>query len=359
MNRRLSEVQRSLRQEASSGILNERPRQDFEWITLPMGPSPRLDAGAVQIGHSLYCIAGYESQEHVINVVDRFDLARCRWAEQIPMPMGMPQSHLALACEGDRYIYSAGGQLGPRCSPAVADVFAFDTFDRVWLSLPPLPEPRYAATMQFWRGRLHVLGGSQPDRYTPASEHWSLGVGSGRTTERRWRVEPSVPRGGMHRASAVVHDRLYVFGGQEGDFIAVPGDPNFTCTGDTVEYIYADVYQMDQVNLDWVRLPDMPLPSSHIEFSVVVDGPLVYVAGGSCYKDPQTFAIELTDVIQEFDTRDRTWALGGRLPFRVKTCLTALYDGWLYMSAGQRDRGPDDPRPGAVESGMWRAKLVS
>ena len=227
MNRRLWEVQRSVHQEASSRILKERSRRDFEWVTLPSGPSPRLDAGAVQVGHSLYCIAGYESQEHVLGVVDRFDLARCRWADQLPIPTGMPQSHLALTCEEDRYIYSAGGQLGPRCCPAVADVFAFDTLDRVWLSLPPLPESRYAATMQFWRGRLHVLGGSRPDRYTAASEHWSLGVGNGRTAERRWRVEPPIPRGGMHRA-AVVDDRLYVFGGQEGissPFQATPTSP--------------------------------------------------------------------------------------------------------------------------------------
>ena len=359
MNRRLSEVLRSFLRKPSSRTLKQGPAKQFEWIALPPGPSPRLDAGAVQIGHSLYCIAGYEDQEHVLNVVDIFDLAQCRWADQIPIPAGMAQSHLALACETNRYIYAGGGQVGPRCSPAVADVFAFDTLDREWLSLPPLPEPRYAATMQFWRGRLHFVGGSMPDRYTPASEHWSLGVRNGRTTERRWRVERPIPRGGMHRASAVVQDRMYVFGGQEGDFIAIPGDPNFTCTGDTVEYIYADVYQWDPVDDYWVRLPDMPVPSSHHEFSVVVDGLRVFVAGGSIYKDPQTFDIELTDVIQVFDTRARTWALAGHLPFRVKTCITALYDGWLYMTAGQRDRGPDDHRPGAVESSMWRARLVS
>lgn len=333
--------------------------QDLEWIALPSGPSRRLDAGAVQIGHSLFCIGGYESQEHVLSVMDRFDLARCEWAERIPFPTGMPQSHLALACDGERYIYSAGGQVGPRCRPAVADAFAFDTLDHEWLSLPPLPEARYAATMQLWRDRLHILGGAMPDRYTPASEHWSLGVSNGRATEKHWRVEVPIPRGGMHRASAVVDDRLYVFGGQEGDFIAIPGDPDFTCTGETVEHIYADAYQWDPDSGGWLRLPDMPVPSSHIEFSVVVAGHLVFLVGGSCFKDPQTFEIELTDAIQVFDTRTRTWALAGHLPFRVKTCMTALHDGWLYMSAGQRDRSPDDPRPGAVENGMWRARLVN
>jgi hypothetical protein len=333
-------------------------RGNLKWIRLPSGPFPRLDAGAIQIGKLLYCIGGYKDQDHVLNLIDIFDLARCEWIDQIPIPPGVPQSHLALACEEDRYIYSAGGQVGPRCNPATADAFVFDTLKRTWHSLPSLPEPRYAATMQLWRGRLHILGGAMSDRYTPASDHWSLGVKSGQAIESEWKLEPPIPRGGMHRASAVIHDKLHVFGGQEGDFIPIAGDPNFACTGNTVEYVYADVFQLDQNNDGWTRLPDMPVPGSHTEFSIVVEEHLVHIAGGSCYKDPQTFEIELTDLIQVFDTRSQTWKVAGQLPFRVKTCMTALYNGWLYVGAGQRDQGPHDPRPGAVENGMWRTRLI-
>lgn len=332
--------------------------QNLEWIRLPSGPFPRLDAGAVQIGNLLYCIGGYEDQGHVLDFINIFDLARCEWTDQIPIPSGVPQSHLALACEADRYIYFAGGQVGPHCNPATAGVFIFDTLDRTWNSLPPLPEPRYAATMQLWQDRLHVLGGAKQDRYTPANDHWSMGVKMGQTMEMEWKVEPSLPRGGMHRASAVVNGKLYVFGGQEGDFIPIPGDPNFACSGDTVEYVYADVFQLNQNSDEWSRLADMPVPSSHTEFSIVVDNHLVYIAGGSCYKDPHTFEIELIDLIQEFDTHTQTWKIAGHLPFRVKTCMTAFHDGWLYISAGQRDQGPDDPRPGPVENCMWRARLI-
>jgi hypothetical protein len=340
-------------------MLKSNTVQDFEWITLPPGPTRRLDAGAIQIGRSLFCWGGYESQDHVLSVVDRFDLDRCEWAERMPMPTEVPQSHFALAGDGERYIYAASGQVGPRCCHAVAATFAFDILEHKWHSLPSLPEARYAATMQLWRGRLHIVGGAKPDRYTPASEHWSLGVRNGHTTEKCWRVETPIPRGGMHRASAVVDDRFFVLGGQEGDFIAIPGDPDYSCTGETVEHIYADVYQWNPVDSGWMRLPDMPVPSSHIDFSVVVADHLIFLVGGSRFKDPITFEIELTDVVQVYDTRARTWALAGHLPFRVKTCMTALYDGWLYMSAGQRDRGPDDPRPGAIENGMWRARLIN
>ncbi|HVQ39594.1 MAG TPA: kelch repeat-containing protein, partial [Pyrinomonadaceae bacterium] len=85
------------------------PASDFVWETLPSGPSPRLDAGAIQIGNLLYCIGGYVDQNKVLSVIDVWDLTRCSWGDQIPMPDKMPQSHIALATDG-RFIYSAGGQ---------------------------------------------------------------------------------------------------------------------------------------------------------------------------------------------------------------------------------------------------------
>ena len=99
------------------------------------------------------------------------------------MPPEIPQTHVALSCEADRYIYLAGGQLGPRCRPAVADVFVWDLVENTWNTLPPLPEARYAPTMQFFGGRLHLIGGAKPDRYTPVNDHLSLGVAGGRALD--------------------------------------------------------------------------------------------------------------------------------------------------------------------------------
>ena len=45
------------------------------------------------------------------------------------------------------------------------------------------------------------------------------------------------------------------------------------------------------------------------------------------------------------------------MPYRVKTTLAALWDGWLYFTSGQRDRGPLDPYPKKVIGKTWRTKL--
>lgn len=51
------------------------------------------------------------------------------------------------------------------------------------------------------------------------------------------------------------------------------------------------------------------------------------------------------------------WSVIGKLPYRVKTTLTGYWDGYLYFTSGQRDRGPDNPQPRKVVANTWRTKL--
>lgn len=53
----------------------------------------------------------------------------------------------------------------------------------------------------------------------------------------------------------------------------------------------------------------------------------------------------------------QTWSVIGKLPYRIKTTLTGFWDGWLYFTSGQRDRGPENPQPRKVIGEMWRTKL--
>lgn len=337
-----------------SATFADLPAPELHWEKMAPAPVPRLDGAAIQIRNHLYVFAGYGTIDYVHSHVDTYNFTDNTWGGRFDMPKEMAHSHLGMATDG-RYIYVVTGQHGPHCRGPTARTFVLDTETKQWLDMPPLPVPRYAPATQLWRGRLHVMGGSKENRHTPGVEHWSIAVRNGKVLEKEWRSEIPIPRGGPHRACVVVDDRLYVIGGQEGDFMAKPGSPIFKCSRRN-EVVYNDVYMLDD-DMKWKVLPPMPKPDSHIEFAWVVVNNSIVLVGGTTDKHPETKKMVLVGEVFQFNLDTLKWSVIGKLPFRVKTTLVGLWDGWLYFTSGQRDKGPDDPAPKKVINEMWRTKL--
>ncbi|KAK6913006.1 hypothetical protein RJ641_022607 [Dillenia turbinata] len=355
-----------------SSTFADLPAPEWKWEPMPPAPVPRLDGAAIQIKNLLYVFAGYGTIDYVHSHVDVFNFTNNTWGGRFPMPKDMANSHLGMATDG-RYIYVVSGQYGPQCRKPIAKTFVLDTETKKWESMPPLPAPRYAPATQLWRGRLHVMGGSKENRHTPGLEHWSLAVKNGKALEKEWRDEVPIPRGGPHRACVVVNDRLFVIGGQEGDFMAKPGSPIFKCSR-RHEVVYGDVYMLDN-DMKWKVLAPMPKPNSHIEFSWVIVNNSIIIVGGTTEKHPvnkrmilvgEVFQFHLDSLVycDEFLKTDlvlwcplQKWSVIGKLPYRVKTTIAGFWNGWLYFTSGQRDQGPDNPQPRKVIADMWRTKL--
>lgn len=330
------------------------PAPQLVWEKMKTSPVPRLDGAAIQIRNLFFVFAGYADINNVHSHVDIYNFDDGTWGGRFDMPKEMAHSHLGMATDG-RYIYIVNGQYGPQCRGPTSDTFVLDTETKQWSGLPPLPVPRYAPATQLWRGRLHVMGGSKENRHTPGLEHWSLAVKNGKALEKEWRSEIPIPRGGPHRACVVANDRLYVLGGQEGDFMAKPGSPIFKCSR-RMEVVYPDVYMLDD-EMKWKALPPMPKPNSHIEFAWVLVNNSIVIAGGTTEKHPETKKMVLNGEVFQFNLNTLKWSVIGKLPYRVKTTLVGFWNGWLYFTSGQRDKGPDDPSPKKVVGDMWRTKL--
>ncbi|TXG69508.1 hypothetical protein EZV62_004443 [Acer yangbiense] len=202
------------------------------------------------------------------------------------------------------------------------------------------------------------------------------------------------------RACVVVNDQLLVIGGQEGDFMAKPGSPIFKCSRRN-EVVYDDVYMLDD-EMKWKVLPPMPKPDSHIEFAWALVNNSIVLVGGTTEKHPTTKKMVLIGEVMQFNLNNLVspfnpifiliihmhthfdqfvavkeavtyfltalpaaicaqcsfkWSVIGKLPYRVKTTLVGFWNGWLYFTSGQRDKGPDNPSPKKVLGEMWRTKL--
>ncbi|KAH9743660.1 hypothetical protein KPL70_003376 [Citrus sinensis] len=334
-----------------SATFADLPAPDLEWEQMPSAPVPRLDGAAIQIKNLFYVFAGYGSLDYVHSHVDVYNFTDNKWVDRFDMPKDMAHSHLGVVSDG-RYIYIVSGQYGPQCRGPTSRTFVLDSETRKWDSMPPLPSPRYSPATQLWRGRLHVMGGSKENRHTPGLEHWSIAVKDGKALEKAWRTEIPIPRGGPHRACFVFNDRLFVVGGQEGDFMAKPGSPIFKCSR-RHEVVYGDVYMLDD-EMKWKVLPPMPKPNSHIECAWVIVNNSIIITGGTTEKHPMTKRMILVGEVFQFHLDSLTWSVIGKLPYRIKTTLTGFWDGWLYFTSGQRDRGPENPQPRKVQDLAFR-----
>ncbi|XP_021833281.1 kelch repeat-containing protein At3g27220-like isoform X2 [Prunus avium] len=280
-----------------SGTFADIAAPELPWEKMTPAPVPRLDGSSIQIKNIFYVFAGYGTIDYVHSHVDIYNFTDNTWGERLDIPKEMAHSHLGVATDG-RYIYVVSGQYGPQCRGPTARIFVLDTETKKWSSMLPLPSPR---------------------------------------------------------ACVVMNDRLFLIGGQEGDFMPKPGSPIFKCSR-RHEVVYGDAYMLDG-EMKWKVLPPMPKPNSHIECSWVIVNNSIIIAGGTTEKNPVTKRMILVGEVFRFQVDSMTWSVIGRLPYRVKTTLTGFWNGYLYFTSGQRDRGPDNPQPRQVVGDMFRTKL--
>jgi len=314
---------------------------DFNWKPGRSCPRDRVEGNGTVINDKFYLFGGYQTINHVQSYCDVYDLAKNKWVDSIIMPANVAQTHMGVTSDGQRYIYITGGQVGAQCSPCTDACFVFDTQTKTFSQFISLPEPRYVAVCEYWNGRVHIVGGSLQDRYSPATDHWSVAVEDGKAIESSWRKEVSIPRGGIHRGSAIINDTLYVIGGCEGDVQPIAGDPEFTCDWNSPpETNYGEAYKLEAGSSGWERIADLPIKLAHTDTTVVALENEILVFGGT-----EESRLKCTDSIWRYYTQSNKWEKAGHLPYHMKSTLAHYHDGKFYLVTGQRSLSAGNNRP--------------
>ncbi|HET8549409.1 MAG TPA: kelch repeat-containing protein, partial [Bryobacteraceae bacterium] len=177
--------------------------------------------GAIRIGSSFIDGATWE-----------YDPAQDRWRSV--GRMNTPRGASGVAVIGVN-IYVAGG-LAARGS--VADFEVFDTGSQRWTRLPDMPTARDHLTAQAVNGRFYAIAGRAGREFTANEEYDPAITG--------WRARAAIPtaRGGL--GSAVVDNRILVFGGEGSS-----GTPEGT---------FRQNEEYDPATDTWRALAPMPTP---------------------------------------------------------------------------------------------------
>jgi hypothetical protein len=191
------------------------------WLRGPSLPQPRQDAAAAVLDGRIYVIGGFgpnsesTSTNFVLEPPAGTDMSPApdqpippivplgAWTQARPIPEAVDH---AAAASLDGYLYVAGGSI----EKMVTNKFwRYDPIEDDWVSLPPLPTPRYGAVMQAVNGKLYLIGGAAShgddetsiEIYDPSTRSWSV-------------IENELPAERYAPASAMFGDEIAVVGGR-------------------------------------------------------------------------------------------------------------------------------------------------
>jgi Kelch motif len=194
------------------------------WLHGPNLPEARQDAAAAVIDGRIYVVGGFDRYAQSTDTT--FVLEPPVGTEMSPMPnqstppfvpLGswttarpIPEAVDHAAAAGlDGYLYVAGGDI----ERMVTNKFwRYDPIEDAWTPMPPLPVPRYGATMQAFGGKLYVIGGaaghgndeSSLEVYDPDTRSWQL-IADALAVER------------YASATALLENRILLLGGRNRD----------------------------------------------------------------------------------------------------------------------------------------------
>lgn len=194
------------------------------WLHGPSLPSPRQDAAVAVLGGRIYVIGGFGPDAGPTNTTFVLEptpgtnlnptldqppaptLPVGTWTTARPIPEVI--DHAAAATMGG-FIYVAGGTV----EKLVTNKFwRYDPSDDSWASMPPLPIPRYAPTMQAVNGKLYLIGGAAShghdersfEVFDPATASWSL-------------IDNALPEEREASQTALFGGRIALVGGRDRD----------------------------------------------------------------------------------------------------------------------------------------------
>ncbi len=258
-------------------------------------PVPLEESGAAAAGGKLYVIGGFDAAGNSLRTVWAFDGSA--WTAGPRLPLGLDHTSAASL---DGHVYVAGGHSFGRDS---ARFFRLDGSS--WTELAPMRRPRGGHTLVAAASRLYVIGGNSsagnvvtPEVYDPRSGSWS--------------DLPAFPTPRNHVAGFVFGTSVCAAGGRS------PTTARVDC--------------FDVSSSTWVRLPDLPQPTSGAGATALEDGRAVILGGQNAQE---------TNIVDQFAqlSDPTTWTVVGSMVVPRHGFELALFEGRAWACGGGSSPG--------------------
>lgn len=278
------------------------------WEPLASMNLTRQEVGAARIGDKVYVVGGLDGGFlfRATDTVEVYDIGNDEWSFVSPLPQA--RHHYAVAAHGGLLFVIGGNPSGS--FQARSEVFVYDPQQDLWSDGAPLPSARSGCWGVTLHDRIYVFGGEndagdvQPSTliFDPVADAWSIGA--------------DMPTSRGHLTASVAGDLIFVIGGRDG---------NSQNTGESLNV--NEVY--DPVADQWQTLAPMPTARS-APAQVTFDGK-IYVAGGEI---PQVFAVH-----EVYDVATDTWDVALTMPIPLHGAAAVALDDRILIAGGGKVQG--------------------
>jgi len=223
-----------------------------KWVALPVMPTARSGLAGVAFKNEIFALGG-ENEGGILDVVEVFTPETGKWRSEAPMPWGAADIQAGVI--GNK-IYIPGGRLVS--GDFSSSLSVFDPTNNVWTRGANLPAPISSYALAVLEDRLYLFGGWDGQQfldtvliYDPVFDEWSEGY------------KMSEPR--ADAAAAVIDDEIHLLGGSNQDGAL-------------------DLYQVYSPSQDngeanpWRQEVPLPEPRSGMGVAAVID--VIYLVGG-------------------------------------------------------------------------------
>ncbi|XP_048408890.1 kelch domain-containing protein 8A isoform X3 [Stegostoma tigrinum] len=202
--------------------------KSFHWQSLASLPVGRVYCTPVESGDQLYVIGGCDEDGSPVSNCEVYYPEANQWTSLPPMPtaragvavaalgkqilviggVGVHQNALSTVemynVDEDCRVYAVGG-MGSDMYPQ-ANLQQYDIVKDIWLSLPAMPTPRYAASTFLRGSKIHVFGGRQAKNPVSAFEVYDIEAKS-------WSRFPSIPGRRAFSSCVMTEKNFFSLGG--------------------------------------------------------------------------------------------------------------------------------------------------
>lgn len=294
---------------SANGCINNDPCWEYKASM----PTARREIGtATDAAGNIYVVGGYDGNGNFLNTLEMYDPNSDSWSPKAFLPTA--RNALGFIRGANGHLFAVGGFNGTNGGALLFnELDEYSPESDTWNIRTPMPTKRYGLGFTWGpNGKLYAIGGGILTSCLGTVEEYDIASGE-------WTTKNPMPTPRCYPGIITTDDgMIYVIGGSNSNSKQV-----------------ATVEEYDPINDVWYTKSSMPTARTTLGVALNNHG-RIYAVGGDTGDITTSGALNLVDIVEEYDTDTNTWVVKPPLPVKIHEFgLVRSNNDRIFLIGGQ------------------------